>query len=88
MERHGGDNRLFEVHPWKLRTEELRQEDMRLLESLTSLGNGYMGLRGNFTEGYSGDSVKGTYLAGVWYPPIPLGRMVEKRLSGILRKDN
>ncbi len=63
-----GDNRLFEVHPWKLRTEELRQEDMRLLESLTSLGNGYMGLRGNFTEGYSGDSVKGTYLAGVWYP--------------------
>lgn len=27
-----------------------------------------MGMRGNFEEGYSGDSHVGTYLAGVWYP--------------------
>ncbi|MED7637835.1 UNVERIFIED_CONTAM: glycoside hydrolase family 65 protein, partial [Bifidobacterium animalis] len=27
-----------------------------------------MGMRGNFEEGYSGDSLQGTYLAGVWFP--------------------
>lgn len=27
-----------------------------------------MGMRGNFEERYSGDSHRGTYLAGVWFP--------------------
>lgn len=47
-------NRLFDIHPWKLKTTQLHK-DMRLQESLTSIGNGYMGMRGNFEEGYSGD---------------------------------
>ncbi len=41
---------------------------MRLSESMTSIGNGHMGMRGNFEERYSGDSHRGTYLAGVWFP--------------------
>ncbi|EUJ32035.1 maltose phosphorylase [Listeria floridensis FSL S10-1187] len=60
--------RLFEVDDWHIKTSELNKEDRRLAESLTSIGNGYMGMRGNFEEGYSGDSHQGTYLAGVWYP--------------------
>ena len=32
---------------------------------MTAIGNDYMGMRGNFEEGYSGDSLQGTYLAGV-----------------------
>lgn len=60
--------RLFDVDPWKIKTESLHHEDKRLQESLTSIGNGYMGQRGNFEEGYSGDCHEGTYLAGVWYP--------------------
>ncbi len=40
----------------------------RLQESLTSLGNGYMGARGSFEERYSADSHLGTYIAGVWFP--------------------
>lgn len=60
--------RLFKIDPWKLTTDRLEIEDKRLQESLTSLGNGYMGMRGNFEEGYSGDTHVGTYLAGVWYP--------------------
>ena len=44
------------------------KEEKRLQESLTSIGNGYMGMRGNFEEGYSGDTHEGTCLAGVWYP--------------------
>lgn len=60
--------RLFNIEPFKLTTNTLNKEDIRLQESLTSIGNGYMGLRGNFEEGYSGNNHKGTYLAGVWYP--------------------
>lgn len=60
--------RLFEIHPWKIQTDTLAKEDKRLQESLTAIGNGYMGLRGNFEEGYSGDTHEGTYLAGVWFP--------------------
>lgn len=61
-------NRLFDIDPWKLTINELPQENMLLLESLTSIGNGYMGMRGNFEEGYSGETHQGTYLAGVWFP--------------------
>ncbi|MGC6767090.1 glycoside hydrolase family 65 protein [Enterococcus sp. LJL51] len=60
--------RLFTIDPWKLTTTDLNRENMRLQESLTSIGNGYMGMRGNFEEDYSGDHHQGTYLAGIWYP--------------------
>jgi len=33
-----------------------------------SIGNGHMGMRGNFEEKFSGKSLKGTYIAGVYYP--------------------
>ncbi|WP_225743045.1 glycoside hydrolase family 65 protein [Marinilactibacillus sp. Marseille-P9653] len=59
--------RLFGIDPWKL-TSDTVGENKRLQESLTSIGNGYMGLRGNYEEGYSGDSHIGTYIAGVWFP--------------------
>lgn len=59
--------RLFDINPWKLTTNKLEQ-NKRLQESLTSIGNGYMGMRGNFEEGYSGDTHTGTYLAGIWFP--------------------
>lgn len=61
-------NRIFNVDPWKLRADHLEREHLRLMESLTSLGNGYMGMRGNFEEGYSGDHHQGAYIAGVWFP--------------------
>lgn len=60
--------RLFDIDPWKLKTATLHRKNFRLQESLTSIGNGYMGMRGNFEEGYGGDHHQGTYLAGVWYP--------------------
>jgi len=56
------------VDPWKIKTSKLDKINKRLQESLTSIGNGYMGMRGNFEETYSGDTHKGTYIAGVWYP--------------------
>ncbi|WP_270573420.1 glycoside hydrolase family 65 protein [Bacillus glycinifermentans] len=60
--------RLFEIDEWKIKTNIFQKEHKRLQESLTSLANGYMGIRGNFEESYSGDSHQGTYIAGVWFP--------------------
>ncbi|PMD72265.1 glycoside hydrolase family 65 protein [Companilactobacillus nuruki] len=60
--------RIFDVAPWNIVTHKLDKENKRLQESLTSLGNGYMGMRGNFEEDYTGDSLSGIYLAGIWYP--------------------
>ncbi len=60
--------RLFDIDKWKIKTSTLHHDDIRLQESLTSIGNGYMGMRGNFEEKYSGDSHNGTYIAGVWFP--------------------
>ncbi len=58
----------FIIHPWKVVEEGLDQSRLRLSESLTSIGNGYMGMRGNFEEDYSGDTHLGAYIGGVWFP--------------------
>ncbi|MDG4656682.1 glycoside hydrolase family 65 protein [Ectobacillus antri] len=60
--------RLFQVDPWKIIETELHKEEFRLAESMNSLGNGHMGMRGNFEETYSGDFHRGSYIAGVWFP--------------------
>jgi maltose phosphorylase len=37
-------------------------------ESIFSIGNGHMGQRANFEETYSGKTLQGSYIAGVYYP--------------------
>jgi len=54
--------------PWKIIEDGFYKENNRISESLCSLGNGHMGQRGNFEETYSGDTLQGTYIAGVYYP--------------------
>ena len=39
---------IFAYDPWRLVENELHKDDMRLSESMTSIGNGHMGMRGNF----------------------------------------
>lgn len=60
--------RLFKIDDWKIIEDELHTQEFRLAESMTSLGNGHMGMRGNFEETYSGDMHRGSYVAGVWFP--------------------
>ncbi|GJM60437.1 family 65 glycosyl hydrolase domain-containing protein [Persicobacter diffluens] len=55
-------------HEWNIVEEGFDPADNRVSESLFSLGNGRMGGRGNFEEKYSGDSLLGNYVAGVYYP--------------------
>ncbi|MCL4105592.1 UNVERIFIED_CONTAM: hypothetical protein GTU68_057467 [Idotea baltica] len=55
-------------HPWKIIEEGFSPEYNRNSESVFSLGNGKMGQRANFEEFYSGDSMEGSYVAGIYYP--------------------
>src|SRR6056297_1032714 len=58
----------FKYDEWKIIEDGFDPEKNQITESIMSLGNGHMGLRGNFEEGYSGESLQGTYIAGVYYP--------------------
>lgn len=53
---------------WKVIEEGFHPQYNRISESLFSIGNGYTGQRANFEEKYSGDSLQGNYLAGIYYP--------------------
>jgi maltose phosphorylase len=61
-------NSLFEHDEWLIIEEGFHPELNREAESIFSIGNGYMGQRANFEEQYSGDSLQGSYVAGVYYP--------------------
>ena len=53
---------------WKIIEEAYVPEHNQITESLLSLGNGKMGQRANFEESYSGHTLQGSYIAGVYYP--------------------
>lgn len=54
--------------PWQIIEEGFDPALNRVSESIFSIGNGKMGQRANFEETYSGDSLRGSYVAGVYYP--------------------
>jgi alpha,alpha-trehalose phosphorylase len=49
---------------WKVTKSEIDNDNLLINESLLSLGNGYLGVRGNFEEGYTEGykSIRGTYI--------------------------
>lgn len=59
---------FISTDPWKIIEASFRPEYNRIAESLCSLGNGKMGQRANFEEQYSGDTLQGSYIAGIYYP--------------------
>ena len=60
--------KYINIDPWKIIQDGFDKENNEIYESLMSLGNGHMGMRGNLEEKYSGKSLKGTYVAGIYYP--------------------
>lgn len=54
--------------PWNIIEEGYNPEFNKISESLFSIGNGKMGQRANFEESFSGPSLQGSYVAGVYYP--------------------
>lgn len=61
-------NKYTEVDPWKIIERGWNAENHPKSESLFSIGNGRMGQRANFEETYTGESLQGSYIAGVYYP--------------------
>lgn len=58
---------VYPYREWSLDEEAYSEENNQRSESIFALGNGYIGMRGNFEEGYhgsSGSSVTGNYLNG------------------------
>lgn len=58
----------IKYHDWLIIEEDFNPEHNRISESIFSIGNGKMGQRANFEEKYSGDSLRGSYVAGIYYP--------------------
>lgn len=53
---------------WEVIEDRFYPEYQEISESIFSIGNGQMGQRANFEEDYSGKTLQGSYLAGVYYP--------------------
>lgn len=58
----------IKAHEWQIIEEGFDPHYNRISESIFSLGNGRMGQRANFEEEYSGETLRGSYVAGVYYP--------------------
>lgn len=55
-------------HEWQIIEEGFDPHYNKVSESVFSIGNGRMGQRANFEEDYSGETLRGSYVAGVYYP--------------------
>ncbi len=53
---------------WKVIENQYNATYNEISESLCSIGNGHMGQRANFEEKYSGKTLQGSYVGGVYYP--------------------
>jgi len=55
-------------NPWQIIEDTFHPEHNEFSESIFAIGNGRMGQRANFEEEFSGKSLQGSYLAGIYYP--------------------
>lgn len=53
---------------WQIIEEGFDPHLNKISESIFSIGNGRMGQRANFEETYTGETLQGNYVAGVYYP--------------------
>lgn len=60
-------NKYLQPDEWCIVEKGFNPENHRSSESIFSLGNGRMGQRANFEEKYSGKTLQGTYIGGVYY---------------------
>ena len=63
METH-----FYKINPWKIIEVGWNRDKIMDSESIFSIGNGAMGQRANFEEDFSGKSLQGSYIGGIYYP--------------------
>ncbi len=71
----------LEIHPWMLIEDGFHESKALVSESLFSLSNEYMGVRGFFDEGYKKESLIGTYFNGLYEVPKDIRRSHYKGIS-------
>ena len=59
---------LFDIDEWRIIEHGFNPLKQKAAESIFSIGNGAFGQRANFEEHYSGPSLQGSYVGGVYYP--------------------
>lgn len=59
-------DQYFITEPWNIVEEGFNPDYSQVCESIFSLGNEFMGVRGYFEEGYSGKSLIGNYFNGIY----------------------
>lgn len=60
--------KYLKTDPWFIIEEGFEAKHHRSSESIFSIGNGTFGQRANHEEKYSGPTLQGSYVAGVYYP--------------------
>jgi maltose phosphorylase len=61
-------NKYIKHSEWEIIEEDFNPDNQQNSESIFSLGNGKMGHRANFEEYYSGHTLQGSYISGIYYP--------------------
>ena len=59
--------RYLRTDEWNIIEDNFHADNLRMSESIFSLGNGRFGQRGNFEEPYSSDSYRGSFVAGITF---------------------
>lgn len=59
-------DKYYITDPWKIVEEGFNPTYSLVSESIFSLGNEFMGVRGYFEEGYTGDRLLGSYFNGIY----------------------
>lgn len=72
-------DKYIKVDPWNIIEEGFNPGYSPVSESLFSLANEYMGVRGYFEEGYSGEKLIGSYFNGVYEK-----KKFEKHYKGVI----
>lgn len=56
----------YQLDPWKIVEKGFDKSRNEVSEAIFALGNEYMGIRGYFEEGFSGNSLLGSYFNGIY----------------------
>lgn len=59
-------SRFLEIDPWRIIENGFHPDRSEVAESIFSVGNEFMGVRGYFEEGYSGKTALGSFFNGIF----------------------
>ncbi len=60
--------KLVVANEWQIIQDKFNDQHNELFESLCAIGNGRFGQRANFEEDFSGKTLQGNYVAGIYFP--------------------